>query len=490
MEQMNNGMNNNGSGDNSNSPNPNRAAMGFNDPASGFNGQMQMNPMAMMAQYQGMMGNMPNQDMMSMMGSYCQSTGTNGNAGAGGGNVGSFASFPSNEGGMMMMGPQGMNMNPQAAAMAQMQMMRKRNMDPSEGGMGMCAGMAPQSMNAELMTQMMRNNKRSVDGLDEEQGSPAAKRPNFGQADSGMPSHDGAEARGAAARNSDATATGHTDDDVDEKPSASNSPAPQVANNPPKQHAPIMASEEGIKFYSRNDVLCGRGGGTNVHPGNRRFRDLINANRRAYLKARKNDKPAISRSIVRTIREMDGRFLKKDEKKGLWFEIGDDGAREKTSQALRQRAPEMRKILFDDEQRHQQVQQQEMMMQRQQIMGMQGMGGGMGGMGMQGMGGGMGGMGMGMNPGMANASMMAGMGNQQGGQGGNNSDPISQSLLAKYNMLHQKNWLAQEKNMILQRLAMSGINPQSLNNAQNNIDSMTSQTLLNQGMKPVTPRGA
>eukprot|EP01082_Thalassiosira_pseudonana_P006353 g6030.t1 g6030 contig20:646040-646744(-) len=73
----------------------------------------------------------------------------------------------------------------------------------------------------------------------------------------------------------------------------------------------IPPSEEGLKFYSRNDVLCGRGGGTNVHPGNRRFRDLINANRRAYLKARKNDKPAISRSIVRTIREMNGRFSKR-----------------------------------------------------------------------------------------------------------------------------------------------------------------------------------
>jgi hypothetical protein len=42
----------------------------------------------------------------------------------------------------------------------------------------------------------------------------------------------------------------------------------------------------------------GRGGGTNLHPGNRQFRDLINLYRRDYLKARKNDKPSISRSIV------------------------------------------------------------------------------------------------------------------------------------------------------------------------------------------------
>lgn len=98
-----------------------------------------------------------------------------------------------------------------------------------------------------------------------------------------------------------------------------------------------------------DDVLSGRGGGTNVHPGNRNFRDLINLHRRAYLKARKNDKPAISRAIVRSVREHNGRFLKKEEKNGLWVEIGDEAAREKTSQALRQRAPEMRKLLFDTE---------------------------------------------------------------------------------------------------------------------------------------------
>ena len=86
--------------------------------------------------------------------------------------------------------------------------------------------------------------------------------------------------------------------------------------------------------------------------GNRLFRDLVNLHRRSYLKARKNDKPAISRAIVKEIRRHNGRFLKRDEKSGLWFEVGDDAAREKTSQALRQRAPEMRKILFETEREH------------------------------------------------------------------------------------------------------------------------------------------
>lgn len=54
-------------------------------------------------------------------------------------------------------------------------------------------------------------------------------------------------------------------------------------------------------------------------------------------------------NAVIEIREKGGRFLKRDEKSGLWFEIGDHMAREKVSQALRQRAPEMRAILIESE---------------------------------------------------------------------------------------------------------------------------------------------
>ena len=108
------------------------------------------------------------------------------------------------------------------------------------------------------------------------------------------------------------------------------------------------------------DVLFGRGGGTNTHAGNRLFRDLINAHRRDYLKARKNDKPAITQRILEMVKEgHGGRFLKKapfsagggsNKKKGDgsvvgtgWHEVADSSAREKISQALRQRAPELKK---------------------------------------------------------------------------------------------------------------------------------------------------
>mmetsp|Transcript_13941 Transcript_13941/g.16413 ORF Transcript_13941/g.16413 Transcript_13941/m.16413 type:complete len:341 (+) Transcript_13941:54-1076(+) len=108
----------------------------------------------------------------------------------------------------------------------------------------------------------------------------------------------------------------------------------------------IPPSSIGLVFYEDNDVLCGRGGGTNIHCGNRYFRELIHIYRSSYLCARKNDKPEISRMIVNTIRKRKGRFLKVDTSSGLWFEIGNNAAREKTSQALRQRASDYRKILL------------------------------------------------------------------------------------------------------------------------------------------------
>ena len=115
----------------------------------------------------------------------------------------------------------------------------------------------------------------------------------------------------------------------------------------------VEESEEGIEGYNDADVLAGRGGSINVHPGNIKFRMLIDQRRREYLQARKTVKPQINKSIVNIIRrKYGGRFLKR-ESDGLWYEIGDDRAQEKVGQAFRQKAPEMRKILFGDQTRPQ-----------------------------------------------------------------------------------------------------------------------------------------
>ena len=100
-----------------------------------------------------------------------------------------------------------------------------------------------------------------------------------------------------------------------------------------------------------NDVLCGRGGTVNAHPGNEHFRKLVDQKKRLYLTARfKREKRLISSKIVDEIRNLDppGRFLLKDANSNLWRDIGDEKARDKTSQSLRENALAVRRQLEDD----------------------------------------------------------------------------------------------------------------------------------------------
>jgi len=104
----------------------------------------------------------------------------------------------------------------------------------------------------------------------------------------------------------------------------------------------------GITTPEMNDVLYGRGGGTNHHVGNRKFRVLIDEFKPRYLKAKRVDKPLIAMEVVNKWRSQKppGRFLKEKDKK--WCDVGDPRAREKTSQALREKAAVMRQCLGMD----------------------------------------------------------------------------------------------------------------------------------------------
>ena len=102
-----------------------------------------------------------------------------------------------------------------------------------------------------------------------------------------------------------------------------------------------------ISSPGQNDILCGRGGGTNAHSGNIKFRKLVAAHKLRYLAASKSDKPSVARDVVKEWRSMDppGRFLAKmdapngveDKKNVFWYDVGDKKAREKASQCLRER---------------------------------------------------------------------------------------------------------------------------------------------------------
>jgi hypothetical protein len=82
--------------------------------------------------------------------------------------------------------------------------------------------------------------------------------------------------------------------------------------------------------------------------GNKRFRDVVALHRQDYIRASKTQKPDVSRTIVRAIRssEPPGRFLKKDDD-GFWYDIGDQRAAEKVSQALREKSQDDKAELSD-----------------------------------------------------------------------------------------------------------------------------------------------
>lgn len=102
-----------------------------------------------------------------------------------------------------------------------------------------------------------------------------------------------------------------------------------------------------IRDPSPNDILYGRGGGTNHHPGNKRYRKLVEDRKIEYVNSKRLDKPVVALDIVKKWRSQSppGRFLKMDDKTGLWSDVGDKKAREKTSQALREKAPQIRREL-------------------------------------------------------------------------------------------------------------------------------------------------
>lgn len=107
-------------------------------------------------------------------------------------------------------------------------------------------------------------------------------------------------------------------------------------------YAPIPKPTDVIVQFQRNDVLLGRGGETNHHTGNIQYRQLVKICQPAYLLAKRRDKPKIAERIVHAVRCLSGRFLKRDPESNTWRDVGNTRAREKTSQALREGAPELR----------------------------------------------------------------------------------------------------------------------------------------------------
>lgn len=124
--------------------------------------------------------------------------------------------------------------------------------------------------------------------------------------------------------------------------------------------------EPPVKVYvipNDNDVLMGRGGRTNHHPGNHMYLDQKKIIQPKYLAATKEEKTDISQELVDAVHSWGGRFLKQDpvgtdsidnhnEEKvecvtehddNRWYEVLNIVARKKASQTLREVCPQNKK---------------------------------------------------------------------------------------------------------------------------------------------------
>lgn len=101
-----------------------------------------------------------------------------------------------------------------------------------------------------------------------------------------------------------------------------------------------------IYHTNDNDVLCGRGKGSNDFIGNCRFRSLVGKNREDYASAKRSEKTLIASKIVQTIGNLEpkGRFLKYFKSSKCWHTVPQQKAVEKSSQALREGARIHKKI--------------------------------------------------------------------------------------------------------------------------------------------------
>lgn len=109
-----------------------------------------------------------------------------------------------------------------------------------------------------------------------------------------------------------------------------------------RQHKPPAVAN--FTSYTPKDVLSGRGKGAQLHPGNVKYRELVSANKLRYSQCVKSgEKTKLAKAIVAEVREDGGRFLELEERTGVYNDIGDKRAIEKTSQALREGQTKIRR---------------------------------------------------------------------------------------------------------------------------------------------------
>lgn len=111
-------------------------------------------------------------------------------------------------------------------------------------------------------------------------------------------------------------------------------PSPRTALKRIRRKEPVVR-----KYVAATDmdVLLGRGGGSNHHPGNIAYRRRILDLQPKYKALDRDEKTTMSEDVVKWLQEeRRGRFLKRESKASPWYIVTNATARQKVSQALRE----------------------------------------------------------------------------------------------------------------------------------------------------------
>jgi len=132
----------------------------------------------------------------------------------------------------------------------------------------------------------------------------------------------------------------------------SSPPPPATKKRKRKKRPKVVPAHKQYVEITQHDVLLGRGGKSNHHPGNKFYRTEVENFRPLYAALTTDEeKTSMSQALVDVIEQMGGRFLEEDKVKENgknvslgWYVVPNIVARRKASQALREDSdPEKRK---------------------------------------------------------------------------------------------------------------------------------------------------
>jgi hypothetical protein len=113
---------------------------------------------------------------------------------------------------------------------------------------------------------------------------------------------------------------------------------PSLRNPKPKRPRRVIPKEKVyVDKYTDFDVIFGRGGRSNHHPGNKMYRVQIKEKQSIYRSCEnKREKTVIAQCVVDHVnKNQKGRFLELDTTCNRWYLVPNNGARTKVGQALR-----------------------------------------------------------------------------------------------------------------------------------------------------------